>query len=973
MPLYILSMWKNNKNDDFKLSKSSSTKLNSISFFILLGNLLSSDEDDEGNSSILPDLVAKLRLDIPKLSDIPKEPAPSSTPQHACRYCLVQHPNCVSCCYTCKKWFCNGKGGKTKGSHIVEHLARSKHKEIALHADNNLGDTVLECYNCGARNVFILGYVPSREEDSVVVILCRQPCAVGLSGKEDDGGWDAARWKPIIENKTFIDWIISPPKTEEEMKGSREITYGQIVRLEEMWKVKSDATLAESEARELEEHVEPVRLRYLTAQEYCSIMAPLIKLEADYDKSLKESQKLTEILVQWETGLNQRKLANFTLPNVEEFRIVPGDEVIVSHQLSKWSALGNVLRTGFSGNEGITVELRKSQSVPTDRTGYSVEFVWKSTSYDRMADALKKLDQPKFIDRFIFQKLMGHEVESPILAINLPFKQINAPGLPELNHSQVHAMKSVLQRPLALIQGPPGTGKTVTTATIVYQLAMLNQGPILVTAPSNVAVDQLCEKIEATNLRVVRLSAKWREDLSTNVSHLSLHEQVRNNDTRPELQKLFQLREERKELSKKDEDRFLNLRAQAEQEILKAAQIICATCVGSGDKRLSGFKFRAVLIDEATQATEPEALISVMHGAPQVILIGDHRQLGPVVLCKKAAKAGYNQSLFERLINLGLRPNRLQVQYRMHPCLSAFPSNCFYEGSLQNGVSAFDRLRSIDFPWPNPDNPMFFMASYGSEEISSSGTSFLNRTESLNCEAIVSRLIRCSIDPEKIGVITPYDGQRAYIQQYMQNNGSLATDFYKAVEVASVDAFQGREKDYIILSCVRSNDHGGIGFLSDARRLNVALTRAKYGLVILGNPKVLAKNFIWNQLLQMFKEKHLLMDGSLTTLHHSVVSLPNPKPQSPLNTTLGHRIEAREYYGKLPSPQAAVMNRPFYGLQINEETLSQTSLEFSLKSIDQYSELFRNDNDKNSTVSTTSPTINTTKNATSNQFTDDLE
>jgi regulator of nonsense transcripts 1 len=182
------------------------------------------------------------------------------------------------------------------------------------------------------------------------------------------------------------------------------------------------------------------------------------------------------------------------------------------------------------------------------------------------------------------------------------------------------------------------------------------------------------------------------------------------------------------------------------------------------------------------------------------------------------------------------------VQYRMHPCLSEFPSNSFYEGTLQNGVTIAERLQSqIDFPWPAPNRPMFFYvqvttlslhgamfsvsfraslsrmflmvhvslveSQMGQEEISASGTSYLNRTEAANVEKIVTTFLRSGVVPSQIGVITPYEGQRAYIVNYMARNGSLRQQLYKDIEVASVDSFQGREKDFIILSCVRSNEH----------------------------------------------------------------------------------------------------------------------------------------------------------------------
>lgn len=223
---------------------------------------------------------------------------------------------------------------------------------------------------------------------------------------------------------------------------------------------------------------------------------------------------------------------------------------------------------------------------------------------------------------------------------------------------------------------------------------------------------------------------------------------------------------------------------------------------------------------------------------------------GPVVMCKAAAKAGLTQSMFERLVLIGIRPIRLQVQYRMHPILSEFPSNMFYEGSLQNGVTESDRqLRHMpgykgkdDFPWPIKSKPMFFWNVAGMEEISPSGTSYLNRTEASYVEKIVTHLIKMGVDSSQIGVITPYDGQKKYVGEHMRRAGSLAASVYEEIEVNSVDAFQGREKEIILVSCVRSSESQGIGFLADPRRLNVALTRARLGLVLLGNARVLSKN-----------------------------------------------------------------------------------------------------------------------------------
>ncbi|WMV40218.1 hypothetical protein MTR67_033603 [Solanum verrucosum] len=801
--------------------------------------------------------------------------------EHACKYCGVANPACVVRCNvpSCRKWFCNSRGN-TSGSHIVNHLVRAKHKEVCLHKDSPLGETILECYNCGCRNVFLLGFISAKTE-SVVVLLCREPCLSVNALK--DMNWDLSQWCPLIDDRCFLQWLVKVPSEQEQLR-ARQISAQQINKVEELWKTNPDATLEDLEKPGVDDEPQPVALKYEDAYQYQNIFAPLIKLEADYDKMMKESQSKDNLTIRWDIGLNKKRVAYFVFPKEDnELRLVPGDELRLRYSGDAahpaWQSVGHVVK--LTAQEEVALELRASQGVPVDvNHGFSVDFVWKSTSFDRMQSAMKTfaVDETS-VSGYIYHHLLGHEVEMQMVRNTLP-RRFGAPGLPELNASQVFAVKSVLQKPISLIQGPPGTGKTVTSAAIVYHMAKQGQGQVLVCAPSNVAVDQLAEKISATGLKVVRLCAKSREAVSSPVEHLTLHYQVRHLDTseKSELHKLQQLKDEQGELSSSDEKKYKALKRATEREIAQSADVICCTCVGAGDPRLANFRFRQVLIDESTQATEPECLIPLVLGAKQAVLVGDHCQLGPVIMCKKAARAGLAQSLFERLVFLGVKPIRLQVQYRMHPALSEFPSNSFYEGTLQNGVTVNERLSSgIDFPWPVPNRPMFFYVQMGQEEISASGTSYLNRTEAANVEKIVTTFLKSGVVPSQIGVITPYEGQRAYIVNYMARNGSLRQQLYKEIEVASVDSFQGREKDYIILSCVRSNEHQGIGFLNDPRRLNVALTRARYGIVILGNPKVLSKQPLWNGLLTHYKEHECLVEGPLNNLKQSMVQFQKPK------------------------------------------------------------------------------------------------
>jgi regulator of nonsense transcripts 1 len=822
-------------------------------------------------------------------------------PAHACSYCGIHNPGSVVKCLACSKWFCSARGN-TSSSHIINHLVRARHKEVQLHPSSPLGDTTLECYNCGTKNVFLLGFIPAKS-DTVVVLLCRQPCAsMGGSGK--DMNWDTSKWQPLIEDRSFLPWLVNSPSDQEQMR-ARHLSPQVIARLEEMWKENSSATIQDLEkglsAGTLDDEPNPVLLRYDDAYQYQNVFGPLVKIEADYDRKLKEAQSQDNLIVRWDYGLNNKHLASFTLPKLElgDVKLAVGDEMRLRYTgelRPHWEGVGYVIKIPNNQSDEVTLELRgrgtasgeggkAAGSVPTECThNFTADYVWKATSFDRMQFAMKTfaLDEMS-VSGYIFHRLLGHEVAAAPMKTTLP-RKFSVPGLPELNGSQINAVKSVLQKPLSLIQGPPGTGKTVTSATIIHHLAKMNQGQVLVCAPSNVAVDQLCERIHLTKLKVVRVTAKSREDVESSVGFLSLHRQVGMNDTNPELAKLMQLKSELGELSSQDEKKFKTLTRAAEREILSNADVICTTCVGAGDPRLAKFKFRTVLIDESTQSAEPECLIPLVLGCKQVVLVGDHQQLGPVVMSKRAAKAGLNQSLFERLVILGVVPVRLQVQYRMHPALSEFPSNMFYEGSLQNGVTMQQRIRrEVDFPWPaggggpGGERPMMFWSNLGNEEISASGTSYLNRTEASNVEKIVTRFFKAGVQPGEIGIITPYEGQRSFVVQNMANSGSFKKDLYREIEVASVDAFQGREKDFIVLSCVRSNEHQGIGFLSDPRRLNVALTRARYGLVILGNPKVLAKHPLWHFLLLHFKERNCLVEGPLTNLQTSLLQFGRPK------------------------------------------------------------------------------------------------
>ena len=154
-------------------------------------------------------------------------------PKHACAYCGIHDPSAVAYCPAAKRWFCNGRGN-TSGSHIIHHLVRSKAKEVTLHKEGPMGETTLECYNCGCRNVFVLGFVPAKAE-SVVVLLCRTPCAQQANVKDIE--WDSALWQPLIQDREFVPWLVKVPTAADQAR-ARQISAQQIAKLEELWNVR---------------------------------------------------------------------------------------------------------------------------------------------------------------------------------------------------------------------------------------------------------------------------------------------------------------------------------------------------------------------------------------------------------------------------------------------------------------------------------------------------------------------------------------------------------------------------------------------------------------------------------------------------------------------------------------------------------------------------------------------------------------
>jgi len=386
-----------------------------------------------------------------------------------------------------------------------------------------------------------------------------------------------------------------------------------------------------------------------------------------------------------------------------------------------------------------------------------------------------------------------------------------------MNSSQRMAVCGAAANRLTLIQGPPGTGKTAVAIRILSLWSRMCRGrPVLATSDSNIAVDNLVEGCAAAGLRVVRLG--------------------RPEAVRPELLKHCVDRPPSSAGGGGPPPPPSGNAFKEKRRQLRSAQVICCTCIGSGGDILDGMTFDRVLVDEATQASEPAVLVPITRGCRQLVLVGDHCQLPPTVLSTKAEEEGLGVPLFSRLVACGVPPFMLDTQYRMHPAIAMFVSDLFYGGKLLNGVTAPERRPLAGFPWPREEFPVAFVpVAHGIEM--DDGVSKMNEAEAAAATDAVSALLQGGCAVGDIAVVTPYAAQvrllRRMIRQLVQHP--------PYVEVSSTDGFQGREKEAVIFSSVRSNSYGQVGFVSDWRRVNVSFTRARRALIVIGNDSTLRR------------------------------------------------------------------------------------------------------------------------------------
>lgn len=417
-----------------------------------------------------------------------------------------------------------------------------------------------------------------------------------------------------------------------------------------------------------------------------------------------------------------------------------------------------------------------------------------------------------------------------------------------LNESQEQAVKAVLENnSLTILHGPPGTGKTTTLIEAIHQLVSRDE-KVLVSAPSNAAVDNIAKGLVARGMKILRVGNSTKIDDSLmmhtpegKLSDKSIQKEIKALKKRAEEFRKMALTYKRKFGKAEREQRSLlfkevkSIRAEIrkilsynEDKLYEQAQVILGTPIGLLDSHLSKIKFQTLVLDEAAQCLEPLAWC-IFPLAEKYVLAGDPFQLPPTVLSPQAEKLGFNKSILEVCFEKSNSVYLLNTQYRMRRAIAGFSSEFFYKGELQTPLHLENLGNHVTF---------FDTAGSGNEEQRGTlGVSLMNEGELELVQKIISQE---KLNAHEIALISPYSAQVFLAKEKLPSE----------IRISTIDSFQGQEYHTVIVSLVRSNDEGQIGFLSDVRRMNVALTRAKENLIVIGDSATLGAHPFYKSFLE---------------------------------------------------------------------------------------------------------------------------
>ncbi len=498
-------------------------------------------------------------------------------------------------------------------------------------------------------------------------------------------------------------------------------------------------------------------------------------------------------------------------------------------------------------DDGQAAELQNRESV-------GIQLFFDESSYRLMFEALDRTISAKG-NRMAFLRDLFYSRQK---AEKFSFK---ATSFPWLNPTQGQAVNEVLwAKDVMVVHGPPGTGKTTTLVEAIYE-TLHRENQVLVCAQSNMAVDWISEKLVDRGVNVLRIGNPTK--VNDKMLSFTYERRFESHPDYPQLwsirKAIRELRQHRKRGDSNYHQKIDRLKSRATEleirinaELFGEARVIASTLTGSANRLLDGQKFGTLFIDEAAQALEAACWIPIRR-ATRVIFAGDHCQLPPTVKSIAALKAGLGKTLMERIVeNKPEVVSLLKVQYRMNDEIMKFSSDWFYDGQVESAPQIKYRgILDYDIPmsWVNTADMEFkeeFVGGSFGRVNKNEAELTLNTLEEYFTKIGKERILEERID---VGIISPYRAQVQYLRQLLKKR-EYFKPYRKFISVNTVDGFQGQERDVILISLVRANNDGEIGFLRDLRRMNVAITRARMKLIILGDADTMCKHPFYKKLYE---------------------------------------------------------------------------------------------------------------------------